>query len=127
LAGSAGSFPKASRLLAADDFRRVFAGPRKSADGCFTVLYRPSAGEHARLGLAISKRRLRRAVDRNRIKRIVRESFRAHRSHLPPVDVVVLAGPRAGARDNAALHASLRRHWERLGAPPQASSSRAPR
>ena len=96
------------------DYQQVFAAARKSADPHFTVLYRPSAADHPRLGLAISKRRARRAVDRNRIKRIVRESFREQCSDLGPGDIVVLAGPRAATAPNARLFDALARHWHRL-------------
>lgn len=52
------------------------------------------------------------AVRRNRIKRLVRESFRQHQHMLPAVDIVVNA--RAGVRDaeSAAITESLRKHWQ---------------
>lgn len=43
----------------------------------------------ARLGLIVGKRVLRRAVDRNRARRVVREVFRCNRLELPEVDIVV--------------------------------------
>jgi ribonuclease P protein component len=50
-------------------------------------------------------------VRRNRIKRLVRESFRQHQHELPAVDIVVNA--RSGARDadNAVIVRSLEKHW----------------
>lgn len=45
----------------------------------------------ARLGLVVAKKHLKRAVDRNRFKRLVRESFRSHQEQLAGLDVVVLA------------------------------------
>jgi ribonuclease P protein component len=52
----------------------------------------------ARLGMVIGKRAVRRAVDRNRAKRVLRETFRTRRSELPCVDIVVqLTGPVGGA------------------------------
>lgn len=68
----------------------------------------------ARLGLAISKKVARRAVDRNRIKRLIRESFRSIRCQLPPNDIVVLARSATSAADNDRLFASLAAHWRRL-------------
>ena len=51
----------------------------------------------ARLGLVIGKRAVRRAVDRNRAKRVLRETFRTRRLELPWVDIVVqLTGPVGG-------------------------------
>jgi ribonuclease P protein component len=69
----------------------------------------------ARLGLAIAKKQVRRAVDRNRIKRIVRETFRRHRARLPGVDLVVMARAAASTADNRRLAASLERHFTRIG------------
>lgn len=67
----------------------------------------------ARLGLAVSKRAARRAVDRSRIKRVVRESFRTA-GDLPGCDVVVIARPAAAGATNAELFASLTRHFARI-------------
>jgi len=92
----------------------VFAQGRRSADGCFVVIAAANGGTMPRLGLAIAKRRLGRAVDRNRVKRIVRESFRHHAAELPAVDIVVLARSGLAERDNARLFDSLARHWRRL-------------
>ena len=68
----------------------------------------------ARLGLAIAKKRIRRASARNRIKRLVRESFRYHAAELCGLDVVVLARG-DGAASNRELLDSLATHWQRLG------------
>lgn len=80
-------------------------------DHYFTVLAVQSETETARLGLVVAKRNARRAVDRNRIKRLVRESFRLHRLELPPLDIVVLARHAARQADNSTLFGSLKRHW----------------
>jgi ribonuclease P protein component len=95
------------------DFDHVFAAPRRSNDRFFTVLVRDNGMTHARLGLAVSKKRVRRAVARNRIKRLVRESFRHHADALGGLDVVVMARSN-GAADNDALAGSLAGHWRRL-------------
>lgn len=72
--------------------------------------------------MAISKKCARRNVDRNRIKRVIRESFRRHRARLPGNDYVVLCRPAACALSNAALFEALERHWIRLS-PPHGSRS----
>jgi ribonuclease P protein component len=101
-------------LRHAREFERVFERGHRNADDCFTVIAAANDGNNPRLGLAIAKRRAPRAVDRNRIKRIVRESFRHHAADLPAVDIVVLARPGTAYRDNARLYASLGGHWQRL-------------
>ena len=107
-------FPRASRILEPGAYRRVFERPIRSGDSLFTVLARANGFSGARLGLAISKKQLRRAVERNRIKRVVRESFRHRRSSLPPLDLVVLARRDTGGATNSQLRDSLRLHWQRL-------------
>jgi len=74
-----------------------------------------------RLGLTISRRVAKRAVDRNRLKRIARESFRQQLA-LPAWDFVVLGKPGADKTEPEALRTSLDRHFERLKA--QISASR---
>ena len=68
----------------------------------------------ARLGLAIAKRQVRLAVQRNRVKRLVRESFRQARPTLRGVDLVVMARPRLAERSNRQLSESLLKHWQRI-------------
>ena len=67
----------------------------------------------ARLGLAISKKNCRQATGRNRIKRIVRESFRQHQAELAGLDVVVINQPPCRSAANRDLFGSLARHWAR--------------
>jgi ribonuclease P protein component len=112
LPGPAGFSPQ-QRLHTAAEFGRVFAEPARSSDRFFTILARPSGGSVARLGLTISRRAAKRAVDRNKLKRLARESFRQHRE-LPPWDFVVLAKPGAHAAASASLRESLDRHFDRL-------------
>lgn len=107
-------FRRTHRLLDAADFRRVFEDAARSRDGVFTVLARKNGTGDARLGLAISKKHCRLASGRNRLRRIVRESFRAHRTELAGLDLVVMAQQGAAAAGNEQLRASLARHWRRL-------------
>lgn len=101
-------------MLKGAEFRRVFEDPRRSSDRHFIVLARPSGLPHARLGLAVSKRRLRKATARNRVKRIIRESFRKHRELLRGLDLVVMVRPGLEDVDNAELFRALEAHWRRL-------------
>jgi ribonuclease P protein component len=55
----------------------------------FQVMGRPNDRGHARLGMIVSKRLFSRAVDRNRIRRLIREAFRLSAPALPALDLVV--------------------------------------
>jgi ribonuclease P protein component len=68
----------------------------------------------ARLGMAVSRRTARSAVVRNRIKRVVRESFRHGCGRLPSADIVVISRPPAAEASNNTLTRSLEGHWRRL-------------
>ncbi len=68
------------------------------------------------MGMAVSKKVLRRAVDRNRVKRLMRESFRHNAPRLPPVDIVLSLSQRKRLRDEASLLRALEKTWATLSA-----------
>lgn len=105
-------FRRTSRLNDKRSFSYVFEGAKRSRDKMFTVLYRKNTICEARLGLAIGKKNCRLSVARNRIKRIVRESFRQHRTNLSGLDIVVLNQPAATKAGNKELFQSLANHWQ---------------
>lgn len=94
----AATFPRAVRLLKPVEFERVFAENERARTESLLVMVRPNTLGQARLGMVIAKRLLPRAVDRNRVKRCVRETFRLQRRDLPAGDYVVrlIAKPAAG-------------------------------
>jgi ribonuclease P protein component len=109
-----------ARLSGAAQFRFVFSRPEVSRDAYFRVLSRPNGRGHSRLGMAVSLRVCRKAVGRNRLKRIVRESFRMHQIMLSDGcarDIVVLPSPAAATTCNRALFKSLWAHWRKIAPP----------
>lgn len=92
-----------ARLVNKADFDQVFADNQRARTDCVMVMARPNQVGYPRLGMVIAKRLLARAVDRNRVKRCVRESFRQVLPELPACDFVVrlIAKPVPGdeARD----------------------------
>ena len=65
----------------------------------------------ARLGLAVSKKHCRQATGRNRIKRVVRESFRQNQAEIAGLDIVVINQPAAASATNRMLFDSMAAHW----------------
>jgi len=106
-------FSRDQRLTRPSEFGRVMAEASRSADRYFTVLSRAGSRGASRLGLAVAKKAARRAVDRNRIKRLAREAFRRCAAS-ESLDFVVFARPPAASQPAAVLRASLERHLVQL-------------
>ena len=83
-----GRFTCALRLKKPSEFKAVFNHPKKVATQHLLLLYTDSEANQARLGLAVAKKKIVRATDRNKVKRVLRETFRI--CDLPPVDVVAM-------------------------------------
>lgn len=85
-------FPKNLRLLSSSDFTPVFDSPSfKIHHPNFLILAKINDLGVPRLGIIVAKKNIRLAVQRNRCKRVIRESFRNKQHHLPPIDAIVLA------------------------------------
>jgi len=108
-------FPSTARVLTSAEFERVFKHGKRTASPLLALHVLAGTQGGARLGLVVSRKVDKRAVGRNRIKRVVREYFRRIRVQLPPGAYVVLA--RAGAKqaDNAQLRHTLDRVFARAG------------
>ena len=106
-------FKENCRLLIKQDYDHVFKQAKKIATSDFMILYRENTIGHARLGLAISKKVINKAHDRNRFKRLLRETFR-QRIHLPAVDIIVLARSGVNKTDHSILAANLGNAWDKL-------------
>lgn len=101
-------FGKSKRLYRRRDFRRVFEGRSRAADGYLTVYVAPNGLDHPRLGIRVG-RKFGNAVQRNRVKRLIREAFRAEQAELEiGFDLVCI--PRPGRQaDLAQYRKSIRR------------------
>lgn len=64
--------------------------------------------------MAIAKKNIKRAVDRNLVKRVIRESFRHQRNRLKGIDTVVLSRRGLPLHDKKRLRESLDRLWQRV-------------
>ncbi|MET0355601.1 MAG: ribonuclease P protein component [Cellvibrio sp.] len=109
------AFTKSMRLLNSSDFQCVFDdAPLRTSHQHFLFLARQNELNRPRLGLVIAKKNIRLAVDRNRMKRLIRETFRAKQQQLAGIDVIVLA--RKGMNDvaNIQLIEQLNKQWQGL-------------
>ena len=107
------NFPRELRLLTPEHFKYVFQQPFRASSPEITILARQNHLEHPRLGLTVAKKHLKRAHDRNRIKRLCRESFRLSQHRLPSYDFVIVAKQGIGRLDNRTLWQTLDKLWLR--------------
>jgi ribonuclease P protein component len=107
-------FPRDHRLAKKHDFQFVFAKPHKATHKYLLALYRSNQKSHARLGIIIAKRYIKLAVQRNRLRRLVRESFRQHQNTLKGLDIVVQIRSECSPLDNKVLRNDIDRLWQML-------------
>ena len=110
------SFPKTARLRQRAEFARVFDGGRRIASPAMALHWMPAP--QPRLGIAVSRKVDPNAVGRNRMKRVLRDAFRALRSQLVSADFIIVARSPAATLDNAALRTVFKQLLERAGALP---------
>ena len=109
------AFTKSMRLLHSNDFQTVFDdAPLRTSHQHFLFLARTNQLDRPRLGLVIAKKHIRHAVDRNRMKRLIRETFRAKQQQLAGIDVIVLARKGMNDATNTLLIEQLNGQWDRL-------------
>ena len=106
------SFPKASRLLNAADYSAVFDKTHFTVS-CryFLILARFSSDANTRLGLIVAKKHIQTAVQRNRMKRLIRTSFRSLDPLPRHLDLVVLVRKGADKIHNRQAFAQLNTLW----------------
>ncbi|MEP4890666.1 MAG: ribonuclease P protein component [Aliiglaciecola sp.] len=111
---SENSFSRELRLLTPTHFEKVFQKAIPSVSPQLTVLGRFNQLDHPRLGITISKKRVKKAHDRNRIKRLIRESFRMHQHQLPNTDIVVVGKSGLDTMTNQQITLLLGKLWKKL-------------
>ena len=112
-------FPRHARLLLPAEYNRIFAAGKRFSGVCVTfVAARQALSENGslvrlsqrpRLGLALAKKQIKRAHERNRVKRFLRECFRANTQRLTGLEFVVMAKSAAQKTPNPALRSEIER------------------
>ena len=82
-------FTKKAKLIKTDEFSSVFNFRKRISAKYLAVHYQPNQIGHARLGLVVGKKVAKRAVDRNYMRRVLREFFRVQQYEINHVDLVI--------------------------------------
>ncbi|WP_165677210.1 ribonuclease P protein component [Metapseudomonas otitidis] len=108
-------FGREKRLLVPRQFKAVFDSPSGKVPGRNVLLLaRDNALDHPRLGMVIGKKSVKLSVERNRIKRQIRESFRHNLELLAGWDIVIVAKRGLGDLENEELRQQFGKLWKRL-------------
>ncbi len=101
-------------MLTPAQFKSVFSNPIKASSAEITLLAIPNSEQHPRLGLTVAKRYVKRANQRTRIKRGIRDSFRLNQHNIPHLDIVVLVRNGVMEMENAELNKLIEKLWRKL-------------
>ena len=108
-------FSREKRLLTPRHFKAVFDSPTGKVPGKnLLLLARNNDLDHPRLGLVIGKKSVKLSVERNRLKRLMRESFRLNQDSLVGWDIVIVARKGLGDVENPELIQHFGKLWKRL-------------
>jgi ribonuclease P protein component len=109
-------WPKTLRLTKRRDYLLVQRRARKHLTQDLVILWMGGRTSSTRLGITVSRKVAKQAVRRNRVKRWVRESFRQLdlERALRPLDVAVIARPRAVNANYQSINEQLTQFWDRV-------------
>jgi len=96
-------FPKKHRLAKTTDVKKVFAQGRSFFNPFFTIRFKSRPDQATRFTVVVSTKVSKKAVDRNRIKRVIREFARLRLVMFMPGDYAILVKPAASKADNESL------------------------
>jgi len=100
-------FSSELRIRTKAQFQHVFRKRQRLFGQCCILYYRRNSVKHPRFGVIVSKRNVRKAVARNRFKRLAREAFRTQQNNLSAVDIVIIAKSGAGEKTKQELRRCL--------------------
>ena len=106
-------FGKEYHLLKPSEFQKVYRQKIWTGNREFAINFCSNQLPHARLGLVVSKKVSKRAVDRNRIKRHVREWFRHNKEAFNGFDMIVTAKPTVLNKSASEQRTALADLWKK--------------
>jgi ribonuclease P protein component len=107
-------YQKADRLLKRSEFVLLSRCGKKIHSASFLALYQPGTSGRSRLGITVTKK-VAHAPERNRLKRLVRESFRRQRSALKGCwDINIVAKQRSKGIPSLEAFAELNGIFEKI-------------
>ncbi|WP_367674873.1 ribonuclease P protein component [Buchnera aphidicola] len=101
------------RLVKRKEFNYVFLSPKKIFCRELVFFFRKSHISHSRIGIIISKKNIKKSNERNRIKRLVRETFRISQNRLIPMDYIVIVKKESMNLNNSKLMELLKQLWKK--------------
>ena len=107
-------FSRDVRLLTPTHFGNVFQQAISAPSPCITLLARHNDLSYARLGITVAKKKIKRAHERNRVKRLIRESFRHNKAELGNIDIVVIAKQGLDQLSNEQIFVQLEELWKKI-------------
>lgn len=108
------TFPRNHRIVTKAEFQTLFDKSKKIVHKNGVILFRNNQKPFARLGVIVGKKTAKNAVVRNRIKRVIRESFRRNQERLKKIDIIFIARKPCETLDKQKLREGIDLLWEKL-------------
>ena len=108
------SLPKSMRILQPKAFKQVYAN-RQFGNSRFFTFNALGDQQSLKLGITVAKKVSKLAVQRNRVKRLVREHFRHNKHRVGNTHLVITAKAGASSASNQELRDNLEELWVKVG------------
>lgn len=107
-------FPAFCRLKNSQQIQEVLGCARKYKERNLSIFIKPNNLDHSRLAIIIAAKHVSKAVDRNRIKRIIRENFRLNHDKIKGNDIIIFGYRGIENLSNTELQQCLTKAWQKL-------------